>query len=216
MYSREKTAPFTPPYPRFTSFFAQYVDGVMSLTYQYPNTMKNAVYGIGGASILLASSYFTSSLITDEISPIITGFASVIGITGTFASAITGFMQHKIFGFPADSKPVYKEDSYSFREGYAKLSVDEVHVPRLEITAANYFDAGYVEGYILGNAIKANLNAIDLLFQLIHVLTGFPNETEFKAYFAETLPVIPKKYVAEMRGKVAGYNAWLSAADSHA
>jgi hypothetical protein len=195
---------FVPPHSHFSSYSARYIEKVMEFTYVDPYQMKKCFYITGGVSVALASTAFIPSIPRP-----IRGVASILGITGAVLSIASGYIQQNVFGFPIDNEPAYQNNSYRFGKATAELHVDDGYVPRLDITSHNHYDAGFVEGYILGSAIQVNLDAISPLFDLVKFFVGSPKEARFKAYFDDILHVIPSNYVKEMQGKVDGYNTWL-------
>lgn len=208
MQNREKPIAVTSPYPYSSSLFLNYLEGLMGLTYSYPTFMKYFVYMIGAASLGLLPSYWL--LPSLGVSATAARLYSIAGGVGSLLSLFNGFMQRNIFGFPADDSPVYQEKKFSYGAAKGEILLKEKNMPFLKIEAQNHFDAGYVEGYILADAMQANLKQMNFLFDLVSPLLKLPKkDSELSYYLADVLKTIPKNYQEEMRGKVAGFNEWL-------
>lgn len=187
---------FQAPYLESSSPVLNYVESLMQLSYQHPHFMKYFPYFVGALS---APFMFMPS-----------NLAKIVGVGGTLFSATTSLMQNYIFGMPVDhQKKVYEKSEFHFRTAQGKLTLDEKHLPLLKIESKKYFDAGFVEGYMLAQAMQINWQRMELLFKPIYPLLGVPTEDkELLSALEDVLKTIPQNYQNEMRGKVAGYNTW--------
>lgn len=204
MEGRKEEKVFVPPHTSFSALPDRYVDTVMRYTYKNPDVMGKAPYVTGALSAALIPSFFIA-----RIPRPIGAFLSLAGITGMTLSFATAIFQQRVFGLPVDNKPMYEEANYTFQTACGEIIIDRDYLPRLNIKSLKPYDAGFVEGYLLGEAIKINLDALKPLFDLLKIVAGNPNERKFKLYFSDFLDVIPKDYIDEMEGKVKGYNTWL-------
>lgn len=74
-------------------------------------------------------------------------------------------------------------------------------VPVLKITATSNYDAGYAQGYLLADAIKAVKGKAD---KALNSIMGKPED--FASALAKIKSAMPPKFVEEMEGLVDGYN----------
>jgi hypothetical protein len=201
MESRDKILSFNTPHNHSNSVLIRYLEGLMRLTYHHPELMKYIVYVMGASSIVLLPSYFLLPAALSVPMPI-AGIASTAGLGGLLLSSFNAFAQHRIVGFPIplESKSVYQNKKYEYRDAKANLIVNDVDMPMLTISAKNHFNAGYAEGYILGDYIRRCLHKLNELMKILLYFVDVPDRI---------LETIPQRFQDEMRGKVTGYNQWL-------
>ncbi len=115
-----------------------------------------------------------------------------------------------IFGEPVMAHEVYyQDDEYQYKTATAKIVVNNLALPRLSIDAETHYDAGFVEGYLLGWQIKPCLQRMDKLYRWLRILLGMPKkESDIYSYIIDVEKTIPNQYIEEMKGKVAGFKKW--------
>jgi len=201
----------TSPHQHPHSVVSRYLEGLMDLTYKNPVLMKDLIYGIGIGSLVLISSPWTFPAL-GLTAPLSTTAALLGGAAGFAGASVNGFMQQRFYGLPVpDSQHFYAAKKYVYESATAELTVDQNELPRLVIEAVNPFDAGYAEGYILGEAIKDNLEGANFLYPALQIFLNAPNnDKSLKKQLDKILQTIPERYRDEMLGKVQGYNDWLS------
>lgn len=206
----ELVAPHTHP----EHFMIRYLEELMRLTYEHPVLIKDLIYAAGVSSLLLVSSYWSLPAFGID-APLAAATATVAGVAGTLFSLANGFAQQKVFGFPLqDDEHGYQSAQFSYKSATAAVTIDDKAMPLLTIKADDHYDAGYAEGYILGVAIKNNLEHTNFLYALMRIGLGAPkNNADLNASLAKILATIPQAYQDEMHGKVDGYNAWLETHD---
>lgn len=201
MHNREAYK-YTPPHNHPASIVRRYLDNLMSLTYEHPILMRNLVYTLGAGSLALLASPL--------VVPAAGVTAAVAGAAGTTAAVTSGVLQHKVFGFPVDSsRQVYKPGVFEYNGARAEIeAVDKKEMPILHVTANRPYDAGYVEGHILGEAMRENFRQTNYFRPIIGALMAMGLRENLHYVYT----TIPQRFREEMAGKVAGYNAWLTQA----
>jgi len=202
----------TSPHQHPNSIVNRYLEGLMRLTYENPLLMRNLIKVVGITSLsLLAAAPVLSTFLGMDIPVSATIVATVIGTAGAVVSGGSMFAQHKLFGFPVEeNQQVYKQKQFISDMAKGELILDDKNMPTLRIEANNHFHAGYVEGYMLADAIKVNLEHVSFLYPLMCAFMKAPvSNSGLKAALADILKTIPQAYLEEMHGKVKGYNAWL-------
>ena len=196
---------FTPPHQRSDSGIINYYEWLMSLSDSNPILMSTLIKVVGVASLALAVSAVAYG-IADMSVP-----ATAAAVTSVAAAGFYGVNRfgHGVFGLPDDSQAYQESEPFSYQTANGKMILEEGHLPRLQIEAEKNYDAGYVEGYILGDAIKNSLAYTDLLYKKLYVLGSIWQRLHLGDNFAAVLATIPEQYQEEMQGKVDGYNAWL-------
>lgn len=203
-----KSIQFVPPHLQEKAFLDRFTERLMRATYNHPKRMKRLILGgsIFGLVLLMASFFIPFVGV-----PI--GVAATLGIlggAGGLLGLISGVLQHKIFGFPIEEKKIFTNSKVTYNTATAVLRVDEKSLPILHIKAKDPLDAGFVEGYILGKAIKYNLKKLNFLYTFVRPFIGAPRkEEDLKPLLENVLKTVPEQYQMEMLGKVAGYNKWL-------
>jgi len=208
MLGRPDSDGFTTPHLHAASTIRRYLDFLMKLTHDHPVLMNNLVYAAGASSVtLMATPWLFLANMGIELPAIIAASIFGAGLAGTVLSTSSWFAQHKVFGFPVtDNERVFATGNFSHGTAVAEMIYDEKSMPRLEIKSSNNFDAGYVEGYILGAAIRQNLQIAKDLFPLISAAMSLGLKDELTKVFA----TIPERFQQEMQGKIVGYYAWLN------
>jgi hypothetical protein len=203
MESRVKTLSCNVPHKRPNLILIQYLESLMRLTYDHPELMKYIVYLMGASSVALLPSYFILPPML-SISTSIASMASAAGLGGLMFSGFNALAQHKVFGFPVDvdDKSVYQNKKFQHGKARARLVVKNGDMPILYISAKNHYDAGYAEGYILGEYIRKCLHRFNDLKNILLYFFEVPDSI---------LETIPQRFQEEMQGKIAGYNRWLRA-----
>jgi hypothetical protein len=204
-------------YPEST--FIRYLEGLMSYTFKRPRFMKNLFYVTGAASATCVAAPWALSIAGAEVSAAVLAATTVVGVVGVGYSFLNSFAQHRIFGFPVtkeEAAKAYQQVKCEHNSAKGKIILKPGHMPLLEIKSATHYDAGYVEGYLLGAAMKDIMGHIDFFYPLIRTyafvkakLSGAANHWDLAERLDEVLEHIPLKYQQEMQGKVDGYNAWL-------
>tara|TARA_R110000868_G_scaffold15698_9_gene71650 strand:- start:671 stop:2263 length:1593 start_codon:yes stop_codon:yes gene_type:complete len=198
-------------HPHPASVINRYFETLMSLTYEHPVLMRDVVYIVGASSLALATAPWWLPKFEMEL-PVGKAAAVLGGVAGVAVSAFSGFAQHRLFGFPVkDLAHAYAPKKINYKSATAEILLDDQHMPLLRIEATDHFDAGYVEGYLLGDAMMHNLEKTDIIYPMMRLFLGAPHrDSDLKPYFIDILNKIPSIYQKEMLGKVTGYNAWLA------
>ncbi len=207
MLSRPGSDDFTPTHTHAASTIRRYLEFLMKLTHDHPVLMNNLVCAAGAGSVaLMATPWLFLANMGIELPTSIAVSIFGTGLAGTVLSASSWFAQHKVFGFPVtDHEPVFATGKCAYLTAVAEMIYDEKSMPRLQIKASNHFDAGYVEGFILGAAIRQNLKIAKDLFPLISAAMSLGLKDELH----KVLATIPERFQQEMQGKITGYYAWL-------
>lgn|SRR3990167_4836911 len=147
-------------YPR--SLISRYLDWVMRKTYEDPSTMIKAVSYMGPGWLgywLVDKQHRQSS----------NGF-------NFFAPGIAWFAQRHLFCFPSDHEDRYTVSEFKYKSAQGVIIIEEGNMPRLQINAEHHFDAGYVEGYLLAQAMKDVMEHSHYLYPAICKLYGAPRD----------------------------------------
>jgi hypothetical protein len=208
---KSKPSSFKPPHLHSSSTALRCIEELMRLTHDHPELMKDIVYLGGAASLVLMAAPWLLPAFGVNLTRGAALASSVLGSTGGALSLASGYAQHNILGFPFKENITYKKSTYTYREASASIVIDDNQFPLVSIKSNNHYDAGYVEGYILGKAIETSLISLLSVYDKISLALGLPKKDEvntLKKYLADVLATIPDNYQEEMQGKVAGYNQW--------
>lgn len=209
MESRTES-PSNPPHDRPAKLIDRYFEELMRLSYEHPLLMRNLVRVVGVSSLALLTAPFWSQSLGLDLSAGASVAAVGVGAVAALASGVSSFMQNRFFGLPAkDDASVYQESEFYWQSAMAKIHIEDGGMPCLVIRSDQPYDAGYVEGYILGEAIKHNLAVTDFLYKPMWLMGAPWSRADIKKYLDAVYAKIPTAYQDEIRGKVAGYNRWL-------
>lgn len=210
MLNRQNQEEFKSPHPHSASVITQYFEWLMKETAEDPIFMTDVVYAGGLSSLLLLGSHWLMPLIGID-STVAEAAGTVAGAAGLALSAVNFFAQHHLFGLPVNQKEqVYQDADYQYQSARASIRAEKGVLPVLKITAGHHYDAGYAEGYILGEALRVNIQNANIMHIMIRLNFGAPSHPDELALYLERVKqTIPVYYLDEMRGKVNGYNRWL-------
>lgn len=172
-----------------------------SWIYEHPNTVKTAEIATG---ILGITTFGASVIGSGGLAAIAIAFAG-IGATGVSALALSCLdlfvaphhdMKNHVF------TPASCEGGKLFYQG---------DVPVLTIDAETPFKAGWAQGTLLADQLKAVRSATSFV---LNTLLKEPGAEDLPDVMAAIRRKIPQEYLEEMEGLVAGYNAkqqgWLT------
>ena len=213
MNTRE-TMELDPPYSHPANIINRYLERLMQLTYENPILIRNLIKAAGASSLALMALPFVASTLGYEVS---TGATIAAVVTGAASAAVTRFswfMQNKFYGLPLEKdQPNYHAVPFQYSSAHGEMVIEHNCMPRLKITSGNHYDAGYVEGYMLGDSIRDNLASTNFLYKTMWLMGAPWLKSNITRYLNQALKTIPDKYRTEMSGKIAGYNQWLH--DNH-
>lgn|SRR3990167_3726434 len=204
---------FKPLHDRPSQLVHRYFEELMRLTYEYPELMSQLVKVVGISSLALMSAPWWSNGLSAGTSLV----AIAIGATGAVATGASWFMQNKFYGYPIDDdQQVYEEVKFFWQSAKAKMILESHALPRIQIEAEKPYDAGYVEGYMLGEAIRHTLAMTNFLYTPMRLMGAPSSKSDMMNYLHAVYNKIPQRYHEEMQGKIAGYNDWLQKQDPNA
>lgn len=210
MHNRQEQDHYEPPHSHPASIITQYFEWLMKETAQDPVFMTDVVYAGGLSSLLLLGSHWLMPAVGID-STVAEVAGTVAGAVGLTLSTVNFFAQHHVFGLPIDQKEqVYRDCDFNYQSAHASIRVEKGALPVLKIRADHSYDAGFAEGYILGEALRASIKNSRIMHLLIQLNFGAPSHpNDLADHLAHVKQIIPAYYLDEMRGKVNGYNRWL-------
>lgn len=200
-----------PPHSKPANIINRYLERLMQLTYENPILIRNLIKAGGASSLALTAMPFVASTLGYHLSTGASVVAAVAGVGGAAVSGFSWFMQNRFYGLPLEkNEPNFRSDPpFTYLTARGEMVVEKNHMPRLKIVSGNHYDAGYVEGYMLGESIRDNLASTSFLYKTMWLMGAPWLKSNISRYLNQVLKTIPENYRAEMNGKMTGYNQWL-------
>lgn len=200
-----------PPHSKPSSIINRYLERLMQLTYDNPVLVRNLIKAAGASSLALTALPLAASALGYDISAGAAVSAAVAGVGGAALSGFSWFMQNRFYGLPVEKNNtnISVPAPFQYSSARGEYTADKNCMPRLKIVSGNHYDAGYVEGYMLAEGIRENLASTNFLYKSMWMMGAPWLKSNISRYLHQVLKTIPENYLAEMNGKIAGYNQWL-------